>query len=867
MGKIVLKNQPCPICPSSDAVQVYEDGGAKCYSCNHSFKKWGKDELGNVVDNFERVEPNIRKLRKPSIEEISELTSQSLRDRNISKKITEFYKVKVSYNADGEVDAHYYPYSETSYQVRKLPKTFYWINREASHNQLFGQERFNGGGKRLIITEGVIDALSVAEASYNRYKKFYPVVAMTASTENKQLIENRSWIRSFDEVVLILDNDAAGEKATKEATKIIGADKIRIAKMERKDPNEVLIKDGSTKLMEVVFDAARYTPAGFKTKEDLWDALVELSKVKSILYPECISGLNDKLKGRRYGEIALFVSGTGCFAKNTEILMYNGSIKKVQDVSVNDLVMGDDNTCRKVKTLFRGREEMRRVILKDGTSFECNKSHIMSLVNNAETGRWGLTTGQVMDIGLETYEKWSLKRKHLTKAIKSARLEFHNKTPLPIDPYILGTLLGASSESYYHDDNVAIVNRLNEKGHVWEKNVSLVYNSKDKLLNNLQLTNKHIPETYLTSNIECRLQLLAGLIDTNGYYCSKTKGFKFLQKELGLLLQVKRLSESLGFSTKFSKQVNKKVGNRYKLLINGDSLEDIPVVLSYKKAETGLQKRDSHKYSFTIEALPEAEYYGFEVDGNGRFVLGNFVITHNSGKSTIMREIVLDALLLQKEKVGIISLEESPEETARKLAGMYLNKNTSDEEIPLETLRKGFDALFSEENILLLDHQGSLGEESLLEQLEYMCLVGCKTIIIDHITILVSEGAEHLTGNEAQDKIMNDLLRLVKRYPVWIGLVSHLRKTIAGKKAFEEGVIPSLDDIKGSGSIKQIAFDVIGFARNMVADEIDVRNTIKMRVLKSRYTGMTGNVDASYYDEKTGRLSRRYNSDDFELEL
>jgi twinkle protein len=133
--------------------------------------------------------------------------------------------------------------------------------------------------------------------------------------------------------------------------------------------------------------------------------------------------------------------------------------------------------------------------------------------------------------------------------------------------------------------------------------------------------------------------------------------------------------------------------------------------------------------------------------------------------------------------------------------------------------------------------------------------MGCKYILIDHITILVSEGIDKLQGNEAQDKIMNELLSLVKKYPVWIGLVSHLRKVGQGAVSFEEGKLPTMDDIKGSGSIKQISFDIIAFARNMNAPKDSDRNHIKMAVLKARTTGLTGPVIGAVYDHNTGRLT------------
>ena len=103
--------------------------------------------------------------------------------------------------------------------------------------------------------------------------------------------------------------------------------------------------------------------------------------------------------------------------------------------------------------------------------------------------------------------------------------------------------------------------------------------------------------------------------------------------------------------------------------------------------------------------------------------------------------------------------------------------------------------------------------------------------------------------------MMSDLLKIVKKHNVWLGLISHLRKSPGGGKSFEEGNLASIDDIKGSGSIKQISFDIISFARNLVSENTDERNTIKFRVLKSRFTGLTGSAGSASYDNKTGRLN------------
>ena len=178
-----------------------------------------------------------------------------------------------------------------------------------------------------------------------------------------------------------------------------------------------------------------------------------------------------------------------------------------------------------------------------------------------------------------------------------------------------------------------------------------------------------------------------------------------------------------------------------------------------------------------------------------------------------------------------------------KLIGMSINKNIRmPEDVTEEEARKGYEKVFGDERLILLDHQGSVADTSLLDRIEYLAALGCNYLILDHITIAVSEGVDGATGNEAVDKVMSSLLKIVKRYNIHLTLISHLRKSSGEGKSFEEGIMPNLDSIKGSGSIKQISFDIIGFARNMMATEKSDRNIVKFAVLKSRFSGDTGSA-------------------------
>ena len=237
-----------------------------------------------------------------------------------------------------------------------------------------------------------------------------------------------------------------------------------------------------------------------------------------------------------------------------------------------------------------------------------------------------------------------------------------------------------------------------------------------------------------------------------------------------------------------------------------------------------------------------------------------------TGKSSIIREIIYNLLETTEDKIGVIALEESPGETTRKLSGIALSRNPAEEKIPLDELRVGFDKVFGGNRVTVLDHAGAATDNRVIDLIEFMCASGIKYIFIDHLTIMISEGVEGRSGLEAQDKVMNDLLRLVKRYNVCIGLVSHLRKTQGSTKSFEEGGMPSMDDIRGSGSTKQIAMDIIAFARNTVSDDEAEKNTINFRVLKCRHTGLTGSAGSMHYNRKTGRLVEGV-GEDIELQL
>jgi twinkle protein len=532
MGKNTsfIKHTSCESCGSSDANAVYSDGSAYCFSCR-------KNTAAGTEDT--EVEFNVVQSQL-TLDEIQQLPIDTF--RGISKKVLYNAGVKIEYDDKRNITSHYYPITVNkkikAYKKRIVATKDFRVIGKAEVPELFNQVN-SGKRKNLVITEGEIDCLSILEM-LTKAKAQFDVVSIVngAQSARRNIASNLDFVNKYEKVFIAFDNDEFGIEASKDVAHIIKPGKAHIVNSIHKDANEALSKGLVDEYLQDVWSAKVYKPDAFITGEKIWQAFKERSEVKSIPYPECLKGLNDKLFGMRLGEITLFTSGTG------------------------------------------------------------------------------------------------------------------------------------------------------------------------------------------------------------------------------------------------------------------------------------------------------------------------------SGKSTVVKETILNLLEKTEDKIGLISLEESIGDTATKLIGMSINKNirmpgdVSDEEA-----RKGYEKVFGDERLILLDHQGSVADTSLLDRIEYLAALGCNYLILDHITIAVSEGVDGATGNEAVDKVMSSLLKIVKRYNIHLTLISHLRKSPGDAKSFEEGVMPNLDSIKGSGSIKQISFDIIGFARNMMAAEKRDRNIVKFAVLKSRFSGDTGMCGQAIYNVDTGRLN------------
>lgn len=229
------------------------------------------------------------------------------------------------------------------------------------------------------------------------------------------------------------------------------------------------------------------------------------------------------------------------------------------------------------------------------------------------------------------------------------------------------------------------------------------------------------------------------------------------------------------------------------------------------------------------------------------------------GKTQVLRELELHLLDTTEDGIGVIALEEQLEDSVEALMALRMNKRYQLPDIR-ETItdEEKYEAWLSTSGtnrIHYYDHFGSVDDESLISKIRYMARgLGCKYIFLDHLSIVVSEFADQGGERERIDTIMTRLKNLTQELGIWLGLVVHLRK-VGGGTSFEEGAVPSLDDLRGSGSIKQLSNSVYALSRNQQHPDDEVRNTSTMHVLKCRFTGRTGVADNLFFDDTTGRMT------------
>jgi len=357
------------------------------------------------------------------------------------------------------------------------------------------------------------------------------------------------------------------------------------------------------------------------------------------------------------------VAGAGkCLGYGTPVIMHDGTIKPVQDIVAGDKLLGPDGGVRNVLITTRGREMLYKVTPLKGDPYIVNESHILSL-KKSDRGTLRLTTqtvasdADIVNVSVKTVFDSERRYSSKLKGWRPEALEFPvPKEDLPVDPYWLGLWLGdgrsndvaiykpegpASEWLRGYAERLGLTLRAYDYGSSGCPGWAIVGDYKEggnplrTFLRTWNLIdNKHIPAAYRTASIADRRRLIAGLLDSDGHLTNG--GYDWISKDEALANDFMFICRSVGLAA-YMKPCEKGIkstgysGTYYRVSVSGHC-DQLPCLA--KKAPPRLQVKRHLVTGITVEKLDVGDYYGFQLDGDSLFLLGDFTVTHNSEYTT-----------------------------------------------------------------------------------------------------------------------------------------------------------------------------------------------------------------------------------------
>jgi len=242
--------------------------------------------------------------------------------------------------------------------------------------------------------------------------------------------------------------------------------------------------------------------------------------------------------------------------------------------------------------------------------------------------------------------------------------------------------------------------------------------------------------------------------------------------------------------------------------------------------------------------------------------LGELVtITAGSGlgKSQFVRELVYHILKNTQHKMGLMFLEEGVKRSGLGIMSLAANKTLHISDVwndtSIEERKKAFDETLGTGRMFFYDHFGSSSIDAILHCVRFFAnALDCKIVVLDHVSIVISD-QQHGDERKAIDEIMTKLRMLVQELNISLILVSHLKRP--SSSGHEEGAVTSLSQLRGSSSIGQLSDIVLGLERNGQHDDEEERHTTTIRVIKNRFSGLTGPACKLLYSIETGRMTEK----------
>jgi len=238
----------------------------------------------------------------------SETSTKANGFRSLKDETLVYFGVRHAFSEEtGEVEEQYYPCTQegqlTGYKIREVPKNFRSIGRTGADCELFGQFRFNRGGKYVLLVEGEIDCLSAYQMirEYNKSKgsdfETAVVSPTTGANSKKQIANQYKFLDSFENIILCMDNDKAGKAAEEELLKYLPKGKVKLMQMKYKDANEYLAKDEQRAFISDFYSSKLYVPVGVLPSSEIYQKMLDQSSQEKISLPPVFGKLNEMLGG------------------------------------------------------------------------------------------------------------------------------------------------------------------------------------------------------------------------------------------------------------------------------------------------------------------------------------------------------------------------------------------------------------------------------------------------------------------------------------------------------------------------------------------------------------------------------------------
>lgn len=294
-----IRHVPCGSCGSTDANSLYTDGHTFCFACNTHVKGTGGDGVEGAAS-----------APKGDSSELLTGPTSTLTARGITEETCKKFRYISTNDKNGKrcQAATYFDDSGAAcaQKLRYADKTFKFIGTP-KRATLFGQQLWKGGGKKIVITEGEIDCLTVSQVQNNKW----PVVSVPngASAAKRDIAKQIEFVSSFDEIIIYFDDDEPGRAAAQEVAAMLPPGKAFIASVPGyKDANEALLAGKADLIINAIWNPKPFRPDGLVSVSDLHE---EIEKPMVMGLPYWDDRLTELTYGRRLGEVVGLGAGTG----------------------------------------------------------------------------------------------------------------------------------------------------------------------------------------------------------------------------------------------------------------------------------------------------------------------------------------------------------------------------------------------------------------------------------------------------------------------------------------------------------------------------------------------------------------------------